>query len=195
MPILGVIASSYLQSTDTGSMFAIASTTVGTAVSNVTFTNIPSTYTHLEIRWSAQSSRGTYSIDDLKIQVGNSTIDTGNNYSWHQMIGTGTNPVTANNTTNTDYSQNQGIVGTTVGNTFGVGVTTILDYANTSKYKSGRTIGINDTNGQTSGFNGWIVLSSFNWRNTSAINTIRLSPSSGPNWTTGTRFSLYGIKG
>jgi len=195
MPILGVIASSYLQSTDPGAMFVISSTTVNSAVSSVTFTGIPSTYSHLEIRWSAQSSRPTFSIDDLIVRVGNGSIDTGNNYSIHQMIGTGTNPVTSNNNTTIGYAQIQGVVGTTVANTYGVGVSTILDYANTNKFKTTRTIALNDTNGQASGFNGWINLASFAWRNTAAINTIQFSNGSGANFTTGTRFSIYGIKG
>ena len=193
MPILGVVASSYLQST--GTMFAIASTTVGAGVSNITFTGIPNTYKHLEIRWSAQTNRGTYNLDDLLIQVGNGTIDTGANYSNHQMIGTGSNPVTANSNTNLTYGYAQGQLGTTVANTFGVGVTTILDYANTDKYKTARTIGLNDTNGQNSGFNGWLGLESFNWRSKSAINTIKFTMAQGTNFTTGTRISIYGIKG
>jgi hypothetical protein len=195
MPVLGIVASSYLQSTDSGAMFAIASTTVGTAVSNVTFTNIPSTYTHLEIRYSAQSSRATYNLDDMNIQVGNGTIDTGTNYSTHRLVGTGTNPVSANNNLSIAYGiAGQGSLGTSTGGTFGVGVMTITDYANTNKYKTGRTIGLNDTNGQLSGFNGWINLTSWAWRNTSAINTIKIWAANG-NLTTGTRISIYGIKG
>jgi hypothetical protein len=195
MPVLGIVASSYLQSTDIGALFPIASTTVGTAVSSVTFSSIPSTYSHLEVRWSLQSSRPTYNLDDIVYRVGNGSIDSGNNYSNHQMIGTGTNPVSANNASNIGYSQISGVVGTTVGSTFGVGVTTILDYANTNKFKTARTIGLNDTNGQASGFNGWINLASFNWRSTAVINTLQISMASGANITTGSRISIYGIKG
>lgn len=194
MPILGVIDSAKSGNQDSGAMFAIASTTVNSGVTNITFTSIPSTYTHLEIRWSAQTNRGTYNLDDLIIQVGNGSVDTGANYSNHQIIGSGS-AVTANSNTNLTYGYAQGQLGTTVGNTFGVGVTTILDYANTNKFKTGRTIGLNDTNGQASGFNGWVGLDSFAWRSKSVIDTIKFTMAQGTNFTTGTRISIYGIKG
>jgi hypothetical protein len=53
---------------------------------------------------------------------------------------------------------------------------------------------LNDTNGQTSGYNGWLGLDSFAWRSKSAIDTIKFTPANG-NFTTGTRISIYGIKG
>jgi hypothetical protein len=53
MPILGVVASSTRQGqgpTDTGSMFPISSVTLTSTASTVTFSSIPQTYTHLQLR-------------------------------------------------------------------------------------------------------------------------------------------------
>jgi hypothetical protein len=65
----------------------------------------------------------------------------------------------------------------------------ILDYANTNKYKTTRTLGGFDANG--SGEQG---LFSGLWMSATAVTSIDLIATSG-NWTTDTRFALYGIKG
>jgi hypothetical protein len=68
-------------------------------------------------------------------------------------------------------------------------VTDILDYANTSKYKTVRTLTGIDVNG-----NGNIRLASGIWMNSpDAVSSITLTASSG-NFNTYTTFSLYGIK-
>ena len=65
----------------------------------------------------------------------------------------------------------------------------ILDYANTNKNKVYRTLGGFDAN--SSGEQG---LFSGLWMSTLAITTIDLIAGAG-NWTTDSRFALYGIKG
>ena len=52
---------------------------------NVTFSNIPNTYTNLQIRILTKTDRATYAHDDFGIKVGNGTLDSGNNYSCHKM--------------------------------------------------------------------------------------------------------------
>ena len=83
MLILGTIASSLLQNVDNGVMDPLQVITVGpSAASSVTFTNIPSTYAHLQIRYL---SRSTVPNDSTTLMRINS--DTGNNYSkwWAEM--------------------------------------------------------------------------------------------------------------
>jgi hypothetical protein len=72
---------------------------------------------------------------------------------------------------------------------FGAGVIDILDYANTSKYKTIRTLSGWDKNG-----GGNVGLSSGLWLSTSAISSIVIGSQTG-NLVTNTQFALYGIKG
>ena len=55
--------------------------------STITFTNIPQTYAHLELRISARMNRADYA-DNIAVRVGNGSADT-TNYSWHEFRGDG----------------------------------------------------------------------------------------------------------
>jgi hypothetical protein len=65
----------------------------------------------------------------------------------------------------------------------------ILDYADTNKYKTSRSITSWDGNGT-----GVVFFYSGNWRSTSAISTVTLTASTG-SFTANSSFALYGIKG
>ena len=83
-PILGIIASSMLGVTS--SYESIATTTVGAlGASSVTFSSIPSTYKHLQLRWIARSNR-VAAQDFVDIRLNS---DTGANYSAHLLYGDG----------------------------------------------------------------------------------------------------------
>ncbi len=182
-----------------GDYESIATTTVGSGgSSNVEFTSIPGTYTHLQIRLLGQSNRGTYNIDSFKVQVGNSTIDTASNYSRHELFSSQVSPgssVLSDGGGNTAFFYG-GVSGTTVkANTFGVSIIDVLDYANTNKYKTFRCLSAAETNGADAGYAGFIQLSSGSWRSTSAIDRIKIFPETGTLWTQYSHFALYGIKG
>jgi hypothetical protein len=73
---------------------------------------------------------------------------------------------------------------------FGVAVCDILDYTNTNKYKTVRSLSGHDQNGS-----GYVTLMSGSWRNTAAITSITiLRDSGGANLTQYSQFALYGIK-
>ena len=75
MPILGIVASSTRQGlvTDTGAMFPLGAVTVGSAgASSITFSSIPSTYTHLQVRAFYTNSGGT--LDDAKWKFNNHLV-------------------------------------------------------------------------------------------------------------------------
>jgi len=153
---------------------------------SATFSSIPSTYTHLQIRYIARTSRAD--ITDW-IEM-NFNSDTGNNYSYHFLRGNGSVTL-ASAGTSTNYAE----VGTSVAQTggsnmFGVAVVDILDYANTNKFKTVRSLSGEDRNGE-----GLIYLYSSSWRSTNAINTIVLTPGAGTNFSAGTVIELYGIRG
>ena len=178
--LIGIIASS-VGVTSTNSYESIATVTVGAGgQSTITFSSIPSTYQHLQIRYFSQSTSGE-SIPLLRFNS-----DTGSNYAWHQLYGDGSSAGSSGGTSSTSiYANNY----PSNANIFGASVLDILDYANTSKYKTTRVLGGYDTNG-----GGQALLRSGLWMSTSAISTITFSPSSG-NFSQYSSFALYGIKG
>lgn len=160
---------------------SIQTITVGSGgSSSISFTSIPSTYKHLQIRAIMRDSGSSDSNCTLRFNS-----DSGSNYSYHGLNGDGSSVYANNGTSQTGIQLNYYYYGSY----YGVGITDILDYADTNKYKSLRTL---------SGWNrnaaGWINLRSANWRSTSAISTITITPDANA-FGQYTQFALYGIKG
>jgi hypothetical protein len=175
-----------------GSYESIATISVGAGgSSSIDFTSIPSTYTHLQIRYIGLTNRATYGIDDLNMRINS---DTGGNYSSHRLYGNGASP---SSDASTSASSMVGISysGTTVSSYPGSAVIDILDYSNTNKYKTVKSISGIDVNGTIGGVPGYMFFVSGNWRNTSAITSISLYSGNGSTITQYSQFALYGIKG
>ena len=180
MPILGIIASSLLAAT--GDFESIA-TANPSGVSTTTFSSIAGTYTHLQVRLSMIGSSG----GSILVAVFNS--DTGNNYTWHSLNGSGSVASAFSGTSN-PYARLFGRnVGTSATNPTVI-VADILDYANTNKYKVTRALGGMDANGS-----GEVSLDSSAWLNTNAITSVTIKTHDGTNFASGTKIALYGIKG
>ena len=172
---------------------SIATVTVGSGgAANVEFTSIPATYTHLQIRYIAQTNRATYGVESFKINVGVSSADTGSNYTRHYLLGDGAS-ASANADTSQTYWEGVNDFGTTTGGTFGAGVIDILDYANTNKYKTMRKLGGVDVNGTVGGVGGSASLVSSVWMSTSAMGYIKIAAITN-NLQEYSSFALYGIK-
>lgn len=190
MPILGVVASSTRQgqATDTGAMFPISSVTVGSAgTSTVTFSSIPSTYTHLQIRFIARANRSGENADLITFRFNG---DTASNYSWHALEGAGATAF-VEAAANASLPRNGEISATTAtAGIFGAGIVDVLDYANTNKYKTIRSLSGVDRNGS-----GTIWFGSSNWRDNNAITSINILPTVGIGFVEYSQFALYGIKG
>jgi hypothetical protein len=75
-------------------------------------------------------------------------------------------------------------------NLFAGYVIDILDYANTNKNKTIRSLAGSDANGS-----GTIWFGSIAWLSTSAITSLSFNIESGSNFTQYSSFALYGIKG
>jgi hypothetical protein len=192
MPIFGITASSNM-TTKLSDFYQIATTTLGSATSTVTFSSIPADYTHLQIRASYQTSRGTYPLDKIFIRFNS---DTASNYSSHKLQGDGGSAVSAaDNTDKITDGDNSSSTAASGGLVFGGLIMDILDYANTNKYKTVRSISGFDTNGTVAGFGGRVALLSGNWRSTSAITSITFTVDNAANYSANSKFSLYGIKG
>lgn len=190
MPILGIMASQisgHLWAPE-GAYDSLATVTLSASTSSVTFAGIPSGYKHLQIRMLAKTDRATYSIDSAKFQLNG---DTGSNYAWHRVLGDGS-AAAAYAGSSTAFMQADGLAAQG-SNIFGAMIVDVLDYANTSKYKTARMLGGEDENGTTYG-GGVIALSSSLWQNTAAINSIKIYPGVGSNFLTYSSFALYGVK-
>lgn len=166
---------------------SIQTVTVGAGgQATISFTAIPATYKHLQIRWLA---RDNFSSDasDLNMRFNS---DSGSNYSWHQLVGNGSTAAAYAVTSQT--SMRAGFVtGSTAGSDiFAVTVLDLLDYANTSKNKTVRNLGGFDRNAS-----GSVGLQSGSWMNTSAITQIDLFPRVGTLFSQYSSFALYGIRG
>lgn len=188
MPVLGVIASSIRSAADTGAMFPLQVITVGAAgASSISFTNIPSTYSHLQIRGIG---RGTVAQGEMQIFV-RFNSDTATNYAAHLLRGDGSAVATASSTSN---SRIDGVTRMSAANAasgiFGVSVIDVLDYANTNKYKTLRALGGVDANGS-----GQVYYRSGLWMSTSAITGVTIGIDDGGNFAQYSQFALYAVKG
>ena len=180
MPNLGIIASSISGNLETNSYESIATTIVGTATSTITFSSIPSTYQHLQLRAFSNSTTGA----PARIRFNS---DSGSNYILHVIQG---NSASVGAGAATAQSGIDGIISSNASNVFGASVVDILDYTNTNKYTT-----IKAFDGYETGSTGTVYLYSGLWLNTAAISTITLTDSSGGNFNTYSSFALYGIKG
>lgn len=188
MPILGTIASSTRQgqATDLGAMFPLQVLTVGSAgASSVTFSNIPSTYTHLQLRIFMRSSVADTG-GNLFMRFNG---DSGTNYSWHYVEGSGGSASSGNASSQNAMLQGRMNGSTANANSFGVAIIDILDYANTNKFKTTRSLTGTDRVG-----NGVVRIDSGNWRNTNAITSITVYPSDSGNFVQYSQVALYGVK-
>jgi hypothetical protein len=169
--------------------YELIATTSGTGSSGtITFSSIPSTYKHLELRWTGRST-GSGTID-LRTTFNGAT----NVYARHELLGNGSSVVSQSSTANTTWIDiASSIPGSNhIANVYAVGVMSLLDYAVTTKQKTlrhllGRASIISD-------FSNMINLNSGLYNSTSAVSSITMLLGVG-NWTTQSRFSLYGIVG
>jgi hypothetical protein len=182
MPILGIMASAM-----SGNLFApsgaydsLSSVTLSATQSSITFSGIPATYTHLQIRMITLVDISTV---NTHITVNS---DSGSNYSWHELYGDGATVTAGAGATQTFMKA--GITQSTTTGYTGAAIVDILDYANTNKYKTIRVLTGSDANGS-----GYAILRSGNWRNTNAITSITLTAGSN-NLKQYSSFALYGVR-
>jgi hypothetical protein len=172
--------------TPTGSYDALATYTVPSGgLSSIEFSGIPNTYSHLQIRGIARTSRA--SVEDvLKVQFNG---DTASNYSWHNLAGYGSG-VEANASTGQPEMRLGWIAANSTGASInGAVVIDVLDYLSTSKNKTCRSLTGYDYNG-----GGQMIMASGLWFKTpEAITSIKITPAFST-FQQFSQFSLYGVK-
>lgn len=187
MPILGIIASSISGSKVVTNSYESIATAVGTGSNTtITFSSIPSTYTHLQIRGIARSDRTAGTGAGMPITLNG---DSAANYSSHRLYGDGASAAATGASNRSALIDDDITADNQTANVYEVFIIDILDYADTNKYKTARALWGFDNNGS-----GSIRLLSGNWRSTNAITSISFTLA-GSNFKTPTQIALYGIKG
>lgn len=166
----------------TGSYESLAVYTVGSSgISTISFTGIPNTYAHLELRFINRSNRSGANSDVIRIDLNGSTSTDG-----HYLYGNGSS---------ISAGQATGFIGWATGasataNNFAVGVLTFLDYASTVKNKTIRSLAGYDNNGS-----GEIALFSVLQSTLSATTSFAITSVNGASFQQYSQFALYGVKG
>jgi hypothetical protein len=151
---------------------SIATTTLGTAAASVTFSTISGAYTDLILVADTVNASGADSF------LLNFNSDTGSNYSVTRLGGDGS-------AASSGRASNQTVLQCgDVYSTLSTTIVQILNYSNTTTYKTTITRQNNAANRVRANVN--------LWRSTAAITTILISTSS-YNFSAGSTFTLYGI--
>jgi len=156
----------------------IATTTLSTAAASVTFSSISGSYTDLLLVSVPLSG----SSDNLTMQFNS---DTGTNYSTTILTGNGSSASSTRQTsTATPYMSYYGLTNATPSPNF----YHIMNYSNTTTYKT--TLSRVGNASSSGGVDAIVML----WRSTSAITSILIKQYQGNNLSSGSTFTLYGIK-
>ncbi len=156
---------------------------LGSNTASITFSGLAAysaTYKHLQIRALARSTRAA-ATDGGYIRLNG---DTGSNYAHHTLYGDGSSVLSINSPSQAQMAILAIVGNTATTNMYAPSVLDILDAFSTTKNKTLRSL-----NGITA-----IGLSSGVWINTASLTSVTLSTQIGPNFLTGSRFSLYGIR-
>ncbi len=154
---------------------AIFTDTLASAQASVTFSSIPSTYTDLVLVIS-----GKYASNDDSSPSIRFNNDTSSNYSETRLDGNGTSATSGRQINQT------AILVASMSGTESISIVNIMNYANTTTYKT--TISRGNTSAyRTRAYAGL-------WRSTAAINRIDILNNGTYNFAAGSTFSLYGIK-
>ena len=188
MPILGIVASSIQNAIANASSFeSIATATAAGGETSFTFSSIPSTFTHLQIRGKAQYNNANGPAQ-LQLRLNSNT---GSNYAMHFFRGNGSTTYAQGNASSTRILLDAAVFSNGAGDYFGSSIVDIHDYANTSKNKTVRYFAGCDSNNTKSG---QVSLGSGVFISTSAISSIEIAVDGSYTFQSGTVFSLYGIK-
>jgi hypothetical protein len=151
----------------------IATTTL-TGGTSYTFVSIPSTYTDLVMVLNVATASGS---SNLAMQFNS---DTGSNYSFTRIYGNGSSAASSRAANVTDNYI--GDIGTTIS----TNIIQIPNYKNATTRKTA----ISRSNDTSTNVQAWVTL----WRNTAAINAIKVYATGGQTFANGSMLTLYGIK-
>ena len=162
----------------------IASSTVGSGgATTIDLTSIPSTYTDLVLKVSARTTTGSF--PDGSLQFNN---DTGSNYRWRNIYGTGSGAGSNNGGTTTSIAFGTLVGSSETANTFTSSEIYIPNYAGSTQ-KSLSADSVTENNASTA----YMAMLAGLWTSTSAITSIKLTTSATAFAQYSTAY-LYGVK-
>jgi hypothetical protein len=150
----------------------LATTTLGSAQANITFSSISGSYTDLVIvaNFTITSNAGLF----FRLNTDSST-----NYSDTRITGNGSAAASARDTGQTGIYLSTGDLTTRT-----MFLLNIMNYSNTTTYKTTLSRWANESGGT----NSYVGL----WRSTAAVNSVTIT-SNAYDFTSGSTFTLYGI--
>jgi len=182
-PILGIWASQNYPRI-TNSYESIATVLVGSGgQGSITFSSIPSTFKHLQLRLTATGSTNTV------VQGRFNSDSTFSNYRTHWLAGNGSSASASTRQESAWAGIFTGYVSTS--SVAGCSVTDILDYTNTNKNTTVRSL-----IGWENNSSGDLYFASSLWLNTAAVTSLEIFPyDKTSNFSQYTHAALYGIRG
>jgi hypothetical protein len=177
---------------ESGAFEFISSVTATSQVSSFTFTSIPQTYTHLQLRCIGKTVTSSLYAQGLYLQFGNGSVETSSLYAYH-IIGAYNNTQVADGTANTTQIVVSGVFASNnaPSDNYGVGIVDFFEYSDTSKFKT--VLGLGGTSTNSASRYDYVFQTSGVLRQTAAIDTIKVYGAT--DMLAGTTFALYGIKG
>jgi hypothetical protein len=154
---------------------------LGSSQASVVFSGLgtySSTYKHLQVRMTSKAT-GSATI------FGTFNGDNGANYVSHRLFGNGSSVTSDAHTSRNNFFGGNNEDGS-ITSSFSAGVLDILDAFSTTKNKTTKSF-----SGVSTPF---VMLQSGAWLSTASITSITLAPNLN-SFLTGSRFSLYGIRG
>lgn len=194
MPIIGVIDSSKSGNLYANSYESIATTTItSSGTHSFVFTNIPQTYRHLQVRYSARHT-SSFQGESILFFADSATGQT--NYFTNRVYGVGSSAVTDAYANAAPFAMIPS--GGNTANMFGSGIVDYLDYTNTNKFKVIRMLtGMETDSGNGQSFR-WTGLTSGTFTGSAqAITNIAIGiyiSGGSTGFAVNSTFALYGIK-
>lgn len=177
-----------------GKFYHMGTVEVGAGgASSIEFTNIPAIYKHLQVRMIGRDNRSAYFNSNV-LQFNGDTTAT--NWANHYLYGEGNTP-SGGGGANAAFNRFHNHCASSLTNNFSAAILDILDYSNTSKYTTVRCIIGRDNNGNGSPSadnQGFIMLSSGLWKNTSAVTSIKIAPENSASFVQYSQAALYGVR-
>lgn len=161
----------------------LETTTLTSSASSVSFTglNAYSDYKHLQIRAVVQNATDV----PFYLQING---DTGSNYAWHRLRATGSSVSSLNGSNQPRIDFGPATVTSFNSSAYNATIIDLLDYSSSSKNSTVRFMnGYISSSGEKQ-----LNFGSGLWNNTSAVTSLLFY---GNTFVSGTRFSLYGVRG